>query len=301
MLCSRRRIWLWRFLLTFGLVLALWLGTSCIVVQRLTRRAGPMVAEHLPTVLRGKAESVRLRTSDGINLGAWFLPGRSGSPLVLLLHGNGGSRSACLEQAQLVHEIGCPVLLVTQRAHGDSTGEANDFGYGARHDVVAGVTWLAQQAPGRPILIWGQSLGSAAALFALTELEQPIAGFILECPYRDLRTAVRHRTQHYLPWGLDHAAYTGLILVAPFFLPDFERISPLQAASHMPRETPVLILAGGADRRARPEEAQAIAGQLGQARVVVFEGADHLQLSNSEPDRYRETVTNFLKPFSSTE
>ncbi len=81
------------------------------------------------------------------------------------------------------------------RAHGDSSGEFNDIGYSARLDVVAAVEFLERRRPARPILIHGTSLGAAAATFAAEELGHRVHGYVLECPYRDLRTAVWNRAE----------------------------------------------------------------------------------------------------------
>jgi alpha-beta hydrolase superfamily lysophospholipase len=216
--------------------------------------------------------------------------------VVVLLHGNGGGRTNCLPQAELAAAEGFGSLLVTLRAHSDSTGATNDFGYGARHDVAAAVAWLEARQPGRPILIWGQSLGAAAALFAAPDLGGRVAGYLLECPYRDLRTAVRNRTRYYLPPILDAAAYAGLVTVAPMVLPDLDRIAPIAAAGAIPPTVPVLILAGGADRRALPEEARDLAARIGpNARLRLFPSGDHAQLLEADPAGYRAEVVGFLQ------
>ncbi len=234
-------------------------------------------------------------------MGAWFVPGQPHLPAVLLLHGNGGQRQDCSEQAELLRSLGSPVLLVSLRDHDDSTGEVNDFGYSARHDVVTAVEWLEEHQPGRAIVVWGQSAGSATALFAAEELGPRAAGYILECPYRDLWTAVSNRTRLYLPPLLDSAAYSGLVVVSPLVLADVEKISPLEAASKAPTHLPVLILAGGQDTRARPDEAQAIQQRLGpKARLVVFEEADHLRLLAVDPERYRGCVKELLREAADT-
>jgi len=54
---------------------------------------------------------------------------------------------------------------------------------------------------------------------------------------------------------LDRIAYTGLIVVAPLFMGDVDRIAPFEAIAGIPPAVPVLILAGGSDRLAYPAEA----------------------------------------------
>src|SRR5207244_392971 len=106
-------------------------------------------------------------------------------------------------------------------------------------DVIAAVEWSEQHHPGRPIVVWGRSLGSAAALFASEELGGRVKGYVLECPYQNLRTAVRNRTRVYLPWLIDSIAYLGLMTMSPLVLSDIDRIAPLEAADGIPEGTPV--------------------------------------------------------------
>lgn len=291
-----RRKWLRRVLALVALAVLAWLVTSYAVAARLTRRAQPVAPEPAPAVAWGTAEPLRLNTSDGHDLGAWFFPGRADRPTVVLLHGNGESRTACLPQAELLASAGYPVLTVTLRAHGDSAGETNDFGYSARHDTRAAVAWVEARRPGAPVVVWGRSLGSAAALFAARDLGSRVRGYVLECPYRDLRAAVRNRLRDRLPPVLDWVAYAGMRVTAPLVFPDFDRISPYDAAAEMPPEPRVLVLTGTADRRATPDEARAIADRLGpRAELVAFDGGDHLQLAKPDPDRYRAVLLGFLE------
>jgi alpha-beta hydrolase superfamily lysophospholipase len=286
--------WRRRLALLAGLGTAFWLLSSWLVADQLTRRSGTIRAEPVPVLAWGSPSELRLQSEDGEELGAWFFAGRKDQPAVLLLHGNGGTRADCLDQAEWLVNGGHSVLLVTLRAHGDSTGERNDFGFSARQDVFAAVAWLERQDCARPV-IWGRSLGAAAALFAAGELGPRVSGYILECPYRDLRSAVRNRTRARLPVFADWLAYTGLSLTAPLVLEDVDRISPLGAADGVPKDTPILILAGSLDRRATPDDAAAIGNRIGpSATVVVFEDADHLGLHRADPIRYRELGLRFV-------
>jgi pimeloyl-ACP methyl ester carboxylesterase len=150
--------------------LIVWLLGSFVVVYRLTRRARPRFPEPIPAPDWGRLEQVRLETSDGQEIGAWLVAGRRDSPSVLLIHGIGASRAACLGRAEILAREGYTVLMITLRAHGDSSGDYNDMGYSARHDIVAAVDLLERQRPGAPIVVHGLSMGAAAALFAAAEL-----------------------------------------------------------------------------------------------------------------------------------
>jgi alpha-beta hydrolase superfamily lysophospholipase len=290
---SRRRAL--RGLIVLAVLVAVWLLISAAVAYRLTRRHGPGAEELAPSVAWGKLESHRLKTDDGQELGAWFVEGRNDAPSVLVLHGHKGRRGDSLGRAALFASRGSAVLMISLRAHGDSTGDFDDVGFSARRDVRAAVEFLERRRPGRPVIINGNSMGSAAAIFAASELGHRVAAYILESPYQNLRIAVWNRIELALPLGLSHLAYTGLNLVSPLFLPDLDATSPVKAITGIPADVPVLILAGASDRLARPEEARALHSQVAShGRLVVFPGAEHGNLYHAVPDLYAQTVLDFL-------
>ncbi len=293
-LFTRRRIMV-AMLVCVTLVI-LWLLTSWAVAYRLTRRPATLFAEPAPAVDGWHIESPRLRTVDGQDIGCWYIDGPDDGPSVVVLHGNGKSRGASVTMAELFVRQRCSVLMLSLRAHGDSSGERHDIGYSARHDVVAAVEFLEQRRPGRPIILQGTSLGAAAAIFAAPELETRVSGYVLESPYRDLRSAVRNRTEAYLPLVLDRVAYAGLICVSPLVLPEIDQIAPIDSIGAIPESVPVLLLAGSADKRARPQEERDLFDRVAShGRLVFFDGAGHESLLASDPVLYREAVEQLLK------
>jgi uncharacterized protein len=286
-----------KFLAVVALVtIILWLGVSALVAWRLTRRVGGCVAEPPPEIARATAESLRLKTCDGEEIGGWLVRGDAGKACVLLLHGNGGTRAQMLPVMRWLGEERFTVLAISLRAHGDSTGQQNDFGWSARHDVVAAVEFLRREYPGRPIAIVGRSLGAATAIFAADELKETVSGYFLEQPYKDLKSAVWSRLQNHLPPVLDWVAYGGLRIWAPVFLPvDPDRISPCDYVGSVPQNVPVVIVTGSADRHARLDDVKAMAARVKSgAKLVVFEGAAHESLDSRDPKLYRTSLFAWL-------
>lgn len=139
-------------------------------------------------------------------------------------------------------------------------------------------------------------MGAAAAIYAAEELQTRVRGYILECPYRDIRSAVRTRTSAYLPWPLDFVAYSGLNLVGPIFMPDINRMSPLNQVTAIPATVPVLVFAGGRDNRALPDDVKAIYGRIAShARLLLFPSAGHGQFVTQGGETYRAAVVELLK------
>ena len=193
-----------------------------------------------------------------------------------------------------------PVLMISLRAHGDSTGDYHDVGFG--HAEMCGQLSSSWNAVGPA----NQSLSWAPRWEPPRRCSQPVSsvggvhGYVLESPYRDLRTAAWNRTEVYLPPVLSHAAYAGLRIVGPLFLPHLNEISPLKAISGIPEDVPVLILAGDADQLARPEEAQALHRQvMTHGWLVFFTGAGHHDLQTSAPRLFDGTLIAFCRAISS--
>jgi pimeloyl-ACP methyl ester carboxylesterase len=215
----------------------------------------------------------------------------------LLLHGKGASRSRMAPLMHWLADQGHGVLAVSLRAHGDSTGTRDDVGWSARHDVIAAVEFIEQRVPGGRIVACGTSLGSAAAVFAAGELQARVHGYVLDCPYVDLRTAVRNRTSAYLPPVLDQLTYASLRMWAAAFLPvDIARISPRDHLADIPADVPVLILAGGADRLSPVEQCKQMADTVAaHGRLVVFAHVGHSRLYARAPEKYRRVLGEMLR------
>lgn len=293
---NRRRTWLRRAAVTCGMLVTLWLVVCFLAVYALTRRSRSRFSETVPTVANLVVEDHRLRTADGEEIGIWYASTATRLPAVVLIHGNGGHRRACWPQAEILLQAGYSVVLISCRAHGDSTGRTNDIGWGARNDVVAAVQWLRQRRPQSKLILWGASLGAAAAVFAARDLQTEVSGYVLECPYRDLETAVRNRLRNHLPRPVDQVCYLGMRIAAKVFLPQLPDISPVKRIREIPLQVPILILAGGADRRALPSEAESLHAVVKtHSRLEIFADADHLQLCQSNPAAYERIVLEFLR------
>jgi uncharacterized protein len=197
---------------------------------------------------------------------------------------------------QFLAETGFTVLAISLRAHGDSTGEVNDLGWSARHDVAAAVEFLEKECLRRPVYIVGRSLGAAAAIFAARDLGDRVAGYFLEQPYTDIRSATWNRLQHYLPPVLDWIAYGGMRLWAPVFLPvDPDQLSPYDHVQDIPESVPVVFVTGSTDRHARLDEVTVMFRRIeSHAKLVVFDGAQHVDLDRADPELYRGTLLDFL-------
>lgn len=277
-----------------------WLVVTGLAAHTLTARPHPVRPESPPVGF--SVEELRLRTADGVELGAWFRAGEPGRAVVVLAHGMGGSRTSLGPAMRRVAELGHGALAVTLRGFGDSQGERLDFGIRTRADLIAAVEAAEERAQGAPIVVIGQSLGAAAALFAAGELGPRVAGYILEAPYLTLEKACRDRlAQHLLPL-LDELAYRGLALWAPLFLPEpIDSIRPLDACAELAPSAQVLFIAGSADLLAPSEDVRTLSRtSRAPAEFVELAGRDHEDLWHLDLDHF-ELWRGFLRRIEAQE
>ena len=293
---SKRRLIGKKLLQSAVVVLVFWFAGTGFAAWRMIHRPRKHFAEPVPKVDGLVIESHRLSTADGQQIGAWYVRPQPGRGTVLILHGYRSCRTNMLPLVKDLAADGRGVLAVSLRAHGDSTGSENDVGYSARHDVVAAVEFLEARQPGERIVVCGNSQGAAAAVFAADALGDRVDGYLLDSPYRDLKTAVWNRVELHLPDGLDYAAYGSLRLWAPAFMDTpVDQIDPCARIGDIPESVPVVIAAGAGDRYARLFEAEALFARVeSHGRLLVFPVARHGRLYRSDKARYLEALGGLL-------
>ena len=206
------------------------------------------------TVLDG-GQDVELTTSDGLRLGAWWLPARDpAAPAVLVAPGNGGARDLRAPLARALAAEGLSVLLVDYRGYGGNPGSPSEEGLA--RSVRAAREWLlAAGAPPERLLHLGESLGCAVA--PALAAEHPPVGLVLRSPFTDLAAVGRH---HY-PF-----------LPVRALLRDRFPVAELVAGI----EVPTVVVLGGADSIVPPAQSRAVAeAAAGLREVVEVPGADH--------------------------
>jgi uncharacterized protein len=293
---ARRKRPLWLRLVRLAVVLVvLWLVGSGVATTLYTRRLSGPTAEPMPAVDWGDLEALRLRTADGQDIGAWINSRGSKPTVVLLLHGVGDTRTWWLPVMHRLADDGYASLAISFRAHGDSSGAVEDFGYSERNDVIAAVQYLRGRFPDRPIALVGSSLGSAAAVFAAKSLGHEVAGYFLESPYRDLKTAVWNRISA-VPPPLNWLAYEGMSLWGRVLLPESaDAISPIDHVADIPSDTPVTFVAARGDMNCKADEVEALYHKIEpHARLAAIDGASHGWCSHTRPQEYDAALLDLL-------
>lgn len=124
-----------------------------------------------------------LKTSDGEDLVAWWIPPRApGKPVFLYFHGNGGNLTYRPKRFALLSDDGSGVMAVSWRGYGGSTGSPTEKGLMA--DARAAYASLRARADQNPIVLVGESLGAGVAVMLAAEV--PVASLILDSGYSSI-------------------------------------------------------------------------------------------------------------------
>lgn len=237
-------------------VVVLLLGLVWGLQRHLIYLPGTEAVPPSAAVLPGASE-VTLDTSDGLSLGAWFIPADEPDRgmAVLVANGNAGNRSGRAPLARALAAHGLAVLLFDYRGYGGNAGNPDERGLA--RDVRAARQFLVERAgfSDQQLLLFGESLGAAV----VTELaaEQPPAGVVLRSPFVDLASVGR---VHY-----------------PFLPVRTLLWDKYPLADRLAAVTVLVAVVYGSDDSVVPPEQSRIVARAAPAlwRLVEVEGADH--------------------------
>ena len=248
---------------------------------------------------------VEFTTSDGIDLKGWYVPAR-GAPRGTIIYGHGLNRTRVemLPMAAFAHQLGYNGVLFDLRHEGQSGGKMKSVGYWERLDAEAAMRFaLDREHAARPAVLWGVSLGAAAALMAAAE-SPDVAAVISDSTFLSFRDTVVHHYRlfmgRYRPWWFPHlpafpladeviywAAYRANFNPSDFDLEKaVERINP----------RPILFVAVEGDQRMPPEIARRLYADSTSPlkQILVVPGTRHGEGFNQATAQYEQAVTDFL-------
>lgn len=304
--------WLWLVLIGGGaLLLAVLVAAHAVYRIAFRRRPGrvdpyerleeaaPPYAEQVRCLLDETYtmawEQVSIRSRDGLRLCGYFHAGRAGAPAVIACHGYRSMpyRDFC-GGAPFLARQGCTVLMIDQRAHGESEGRTISFGIREQEDVVCWADYLAGRMGAQtPILLYGISMGAATVLMASARpLPPSVCGVVADCPYSTPEAILRLVGERRgLPmWLCLPLLRLGAWLWGGFSL---RAGSPLLAVRQP--GVPVLLLHGEADGFVPCEMSRALAAAGGaRVRLLTFPRADHALSYLADRARYEGEVAAFL-------
>ncbi len=238
-------------------------------------------------------ETVTFAGAHGLKLEAWRIRQTNSLGAVLLFHGYTASKESLLPAAGEFSAMGYDVILVDFYGSGGSTGNDTSVGYYEAEDVAAAWRWGRKEVPGQSVVLYGVSMGAAAAIRAVGTLGIEPDAMIVECPFDRLLTTVENRfhamrlpafpaAQLLVFWGGVQQGFNGFA---------FNPADYLRAV-----RCPVLLMHGGQDSRVKLAEVENLARNLNRdSTFEVFPGAPHQTYVSSRAEEWRASVQHFLQ------
>lgn len=133
-----------------------------------------------PNIEKLDIQDIRIKTSDGEIIQAWYEPARPNRPTVLFFHGNATLLEMSKWRYLRMHKQGVGYLAIAYRGYGESSGTPSEAGI--LTDGIAAYEWLvAQRIRPENIIIHGHSLGTGVATHVASL--KPARALLLEAPF----------------------------------------------------------------------------------------------------------------------
>ena len=241
-------------------------------------------------------ERVEFRSSDGLNLKGWFIPG-AGRAAVVLVHGHSASKDGMLGHAGYLNRAGYSLLLFDFRASGESDGAFSSLGYYEWQDIVGAAGYLKSrpEVDVARIGLLGASMGAASSLMLGKEAHQ-FAAIVADSSFASGDSLVRRFDRWFklptwpfsiaVPLAIQH--YIGL---TP------SEVAPLRRVAQI-APTPLFLIHGELDSGIPVDDAYQLYRAAGDPKEFwVVSGSAHAGGHGAEKQEYEERVLGFFQRY----
>lgn len=245
-------------------------------------------------------EDIYIPALDGARLRARLYRVPHAHATVILCHGyhSHAEHDFCAQFPELYASGGCNLLLIDERAHGQSEGRCLTFGQLERYDIAQWVHWVREHSRvQRPIALYGVSMGAASVLLAaqLPELKGELACVVADCGYSsfelEVTDAVRHGTR--APRWLQKPLARVCVRILRRNGLDLEAVDTTPGMAAL--DVPILFFHGDADTFVPLHHSERNLAACGRPqRLVIVPGAEHAMSALVDPERYRRELLVFL-------
>lgn len=238
------------------------------------------------------AERVYTTSRDGLRLSARYYHVCDGAPTEILCH---GYRSMHQRDFSGIHEIGKSLghnlLMIDQRAHGESEGVTITFGIKECLDVVDWIEYLRARFGKVPVILYGVSMGAATVLMASGErLPDNVRCVIADCPMSsalEIITLVASGMGP-TPW------FAGMLARLSARMHGFRLTSNSAVEAVKRAEVPILLMHGKGDDFVPYYMSERIAAANPKIQFETFDCTPHAESYLFETEKYTRIVKDFI-------
>lgn len=238
-------------------------------------------------------ETHDFQINEELNIEGWYLPYEDDCGIVMIFHGYASSKSSLLAEASAFYEKRYSVFMIDFRGSGGSDGFQTTVGYNEAIEVVKSIEYVKTNYPNRQIILYGQSMGAASILRAISEYEINPNGIIIEAVFDEMLSTVENRfdalglpsfpsAEALLFWGSVQTNIAGF------------QHNPIDYALAV--DMPILMLHGELDPRVTMDQAKSVYKNIpGKDKTfVLFDNAGHESYLGVDPEKWSIEIEGFL-------
>ena len=255
-----------------------------------------MSLENQEWILSQNPEEITIEGYRGCRLKGHFIQAKNQQRVILAFHGwHGDWKRDFSSCAKTLLENECSILLVEQRAHGESGGKHIGFGVLERFDCKKWTEYAYNRFGNDvPVYLYGVSMGASTVLMASSlSLPRNVKGIIADCGFTSPYSMVIRYAEQILKKGEYPDAYIVNLLCKKTAGYEFKEYSTLDALKEC--KLPVLFIHGKADAFV-PYSMTLENYQQCPSRKALFlvEGADHCRSFYINSKEYMRKMASFF-------
>ncbi|MCI9463792.1 MAG: alpha/beta hydrolase [Lachnospiraceae bacterium] len=273
-------------------------------VERTMKMAGTdwsqymdFIGERKEALLAKPREDIYCRSEDGLKLHATYIKGKGKDKLVICFHGyTSEGMKDYIGLSGYYLERGYSMLLVDERAHGESEGNYIGFGCLDRQDALLWIAWAVRECgEDVKILLHGTSMGGAAVLMASgLKLPAQVKGIISDCGFTSPKyvfTHVLHSMYHLPAFPVIQIADYVNRKKAGYGMDECNAAREVKKAA-----VPILLIHGDADTFVPCSMCEEIyANCASPKRKVIIKGAAHAESYYKDTAAYEKALDEFTQ------
>lgn len=274
-------------------------------VERTMKMAGTdwgqymdLIGERKSYLLNQLHEDVFIQSDDGLKLHATFFPRVGAKVTVICFHGytsEGMSDYIGLSDYYL-RRRGYQMLLVDERAHGQSEGKYIGFGCLDRYDSLKWIDWVIEKCGAdMEIVLHGTSMGGANVLMTSgLELPSQVKAIVSDCAFtspKEVFTHVLHTMYHMPAFPLIQISDRINRKQAGYGMDDCNAAREVKKA-----KTPILFIHGDADTFVPVAMCEKIYENCAsEKRKLIIKGAAHAESYYKDMGAYEHALSEWLE------
>ena len=254
------------------------------------------IQERKSAMLEQPHEDTWILSEDGLKLHATWFPQGEQKKVVICFHGyTSKGMSDYIGLSGYYLKKGYSMLLVDERAHGESEGKYIGFGCLDRMDGLKWMDWVIEKCGKEvEILLHGTSMGGATVLMCSgLKLPSQVKGIISDCAFTSPKEVFTHVLKNMI-----HLPAFPMMQLSDFFNRKLAGygLDECNAAEEVKKaDRPILLIHGSGDTFVPCSMGHKIYENIASRKwKLIIEGAAHAECYYKDTEKYEQALDEFI-------